>query len=93
MRDNDATDKRYRLYDEHLVRNIMLSTALSVIEYIRENPHADSDEICDFIDANAENIMGDTVRHMKSIDDSPAKGGEDDTDEDSGDWLSNEKDQ
>jgi hypothetical protein len=91
MRDNNTKGRRYRLYDEHLVRNIMLSTAISVIEYIRENPHADSDEICDFIEANAENIMGDTVRHMKSMDDPAAKGGDDDTDEDSGEWLSNEK--
>jgi hypothetical protein len=93
MRNNDAKNRRYRLYDEHLVRNIMMSTAISVIAYVRENPNADSDEICDFIDANADNIMGDTVRQMKGIGDPPAKEEGDDTDEDSGDWLSNEKEQ
>ena len=91
MRDNNAKDRRYRLYDEHLVRSIMLTAVIAAMEYIRENPHADSDEICDFVEANAENIMGDTVRHMKNIDDPAAKGGEDDADEDGGEWLSNEK--
>ena len=84
-------NKRYRLYDEHLVHNIMLSSALSVIEYIRENPHADSDEICDFIDANAENIISDTVRHLKNMDDLPEKDWEDDKDEEGGEWPSDEK--
>ena len=91
MREEKAQNKRYRLYDEHLVHNIMLSTSLSVIEYLRENPHADYDEICDFIEANTENIISDTVRHLKSMDDLPAKDGEDDTDEDGGEWLSNDK--
>ncbi|MBN1128790.1 MAG: hypothetical protein JXA71_07375 [Chitinispirillaceae bacterium] len=92
MRENNAKDGRYRLYDEHLVRNIMLTAVISAMEYIRENPHADSDEICDFIEANAENIIGDTVRQMKNIDDSTVKDGEDDADEDGREWLSNEKD-
>ena len=91
MREEKAQNKRDRLYDEHLVRSVMLSTALSVIEYLRENPHADYDEICDFIDVNAADIISDTVGHLKSMDDLPAKGGEDDTDEDSGEWLSNDK--
>jgi hypothetical protein len=45
--------KRCRLYDENLVHSIMLSTGLSIVEYLRENAHADSDEICDFVEANA----------------------------------------
>jgi hypothetical protein len=91
MREEKAQNKRYRLYDEHLVRNIMLSTALSVIEYLRESPHADYDEICDFIDANTENIISDTVRHLKSIDELPAKDGEDDNNDNGDEWLSNDK--
>jgi hypothetical protein len=90
MRDSDPKDRRYRLYDEHLVRTIMLSAAIAVSEYLRENPGADSDEVCDFIDANAESIMSDTVNHMKSIDDAAANDGKDDAEE-GGDWLSDGK--
>ena len=76
--------KRCRLYDENLVHNIMLSTGLSVIEYMRENTKVDSDEICDFIESNAETIISDTIRHLKSMDDPKTKdnkGKENDTDE------------
>ena len=61
--------KRCRLYDENLVHNIMMSTGLSVLEYLRENANADSDEICDFIEANAEMIVNDTISHLKSLND------------------------
>ena len=61
--------KRCRLYDENLVHNIMMSTGLSVLEYLRENANADSDEICDFVEANAEMIVSDTISHLKSMND------------------------
>ena len=84
------SNKRYRLYDEHLVHSIMLSTGLSVIEYVRENSHADSDEICDFIEANAEDIIDDTVRHLKSMNDFHEKDW-DDKEEDSGELPFSDK--
>ena len=59
--------KRCRLYDENLVHNIMLSTGLSVLEYVRENSNVNSDEICDFVESNAETIVNDTISHLKGM--------------------------
>jgi hypothetical protein len=59
--------KRCRLYDENLVHNIMLSTGLSVLEYVRENANVNSDEICDFVESNAEIIVNDTISHLKEM--------------------------
>jgi hypothetical protein len=92
MLEENAKNKKYRLYDEHLVRNIMLTTALSVWEYVRENPGADSDEICDFVDANAADIVSDTVKHLKGLDDSDEKGLTDDSEEDGADWSPDVRD-
>jgi hypothetical protein len=78
--------KRCRLYDENLVHNIMLSTGLSVIEYLRENHNADSDEVCDFLETNAEVIINDTIRHLKNINDFPEKNDEEAKSGDAGDW-------
>jgi hypothetical protein len=55
----------------------MLSTGLSIVEYMRENASADSDEICDFVEANAEVIISDTIRHLKSLNEYHEKNGED----------------
>ncbi|MBN1128502.1 MAG: hypothetical protein JXA71_05920 [Chitinispirillaceae bacterium] len=86
------SSKRCRLYDENLVHNIMLSTGLSVVEFMRDNGNADSDEVCDFVEANAEVIINDTIRHLKSINDFQAKG-EDDTKSgsDTKDWPGKEE--
>lgn len=75
--------KRCRLYDENLVHNIMLSTGLSVLEYVRENINVNSDEICDFVETNADMIVNDTISHLKGMgnekekNDAPAADGED----------------
>ncbi len=71
------TNKRCKLYDENLVHNIMLSTGLSIVEYFRGNANADSDEICDFVEANAEVIISDTIRHLKNMNEFHEKTGED----------------
>jgi len=56
-----------RLYDEHLLKNIMLSTGLSVLEYIRENDgELDNDDICEFIETNAAAIIDDTIDHLSA---------------------------
>jgi hypothetical protein len=81
--------KRCKLYDENLVHNIMLSTGLSVLEYIRENAKADSDEVGDFVTANAEVIITDTIRHLKE-----ATGQTQPEDEEGmRDWPSNEEEE
>ncbi len=58
--------KHCRLYDENLVHNIMVSTGLSILEYIRENGDLDSDDICEFIEANAPGIIEDTIESLNS---------------------------
>ena len=71
--------KHCRLYDENLVHNIMVSTGLSVIEFLRENRHANTNEICEFVEVNAPHIIEDTIDHLNSIegtnDQEPAEGG------------------
>jgi hypothetical protein len=81
--------KRCRLYDENLVHNIMVSTGLSVLEYLRENTHSDSDEVCDFVEANAETIIGDTIKHLKNMTDLQSKH-EEDTQGDGEEWSESE---
>jgi hypothetical protein len=60
--------KHCRLYDENLVHNIMLSTGLSVLEYLRENKNVDDDDICEFIEMNAETIIEDTIEQLNNED-------------------------
>jgi hypothetical protein len=86
--------KRCRLYDENLVHNIMVSTGLSVLEYLRENTHSDSDEICDFVEANAEVIINDTIKHLKGMTDlQEEKGDEEIKEEGSDEWSQGEEGQ
>jgi hypothetical protein len=53
-----------KLYDENLVRNIMISTGLSIIEYIKQFKSADAVDICDFIEQNADHIIENTIEDM-----------------------------
>ncbi|MFP4013295.1 MAG: hypothetical protein ACLFVQ_04360 [Chitinispirillaceae bacterium] len=69
-----------RLYDENLVHNIMMSTGLSILEYIRENGALDNEDICEFIEVNAPTIIEDTIEHLNSAEDS------EDDDEDEESW-------
>jgi len=45
----------------------MVSTGLFVFEYIRENKTTDSDEICEFVEINAHNIIEDTIEHLNNL--------------------------
>ena len=80
------SSKRCRLYDENLVHNIMLSTGLSVVEFIKENNGSDSDDVCDFVEANAEIIINDTIRHLKNINEYREKDGDEAKNSDTGEW-------
>jgi hypothetical protein len=53
-----------KLYDENLVRNIMISTGLSIIEYIKQFKNVDAVDICDFIEQNADHIIDNTIDDM-----------------------------
>jgi hypothetical protein len=58
------TGKQCKLYDENLVRNIMISTGLSIIEYIKQCKVVDTLDVCDFIEQNAHNIISNTIEDM-----------------------------
>lgn len=58
------TGKQCKLYDENLVRNIMISTGLSIIEYIKQCKVVDTLDVCDFIEQNAQNIINNTIDDM-----------------------------
>jgi hypothetical protein len=68
--------KYCKLYDENLVRNIMISTGLSIIEYIKQFKSADAVDICDFIEQNADHIIENTIEDMnhESLDGPQAPG-------------------
>ena len=50
-----------RLYEEKLVREIMISTALCIQELIMDDPKAGEDEICEFVEANYQSIIDETI--------------------------------
>lgn len=61
--------KHCRLYDENLVHNIMLSTGISIMEFIRKNKNAGYDEICEFVELNSHAIIEDTIEQLNNADD------------------------
>jgi hypothetical protein len=61
--------KHCRLYDENLVHNIIVSSGLSVVEYLKEHGEADTDEICEFLEINANTIIEDTIEQLNNSDD------------------------
>mgnify|MGYP000300734141 CR=1 FL=1 len=63
--------KHCKLYDENVVRNIMISTGLSVFEYLKLNREVDAGEICEFVELNAEGIIDNTIEDMNSVADTP----------------------
>lgn len=58
--------KHCRLYDENLVHNIMISTGMSVLEYMKENKFANTDDICEFVEFNARTIIEDTIEQLNT---------------------------
>ena len=65
------TGKQCKLYDENLVRNIMISTGLSIIEYIKQCKVVDTLDVCDYIEQNAQRIISNTIEDMN---DDPSTG-------------------
>jgi hypothetical protein len=60
--------KHCRLYDENLVHNIMISTGLSIVDFLKHNQSASSEEICEFVEENAGHIIEDTIEHLNAVD-------------------------
>lgn len=57
--------KHKRLYDESLVRNIMLASAYCVKDLVDENPNFNDDDIYEFIENNYMNIIQDTLEEVR----------------------------
>jgi len=53
-----------RLYDENIVRNIMISTGVSIMEFVKDHKAANTDQVCKFIENNAEHIISETIKNL-----------------------------
>jgi len=56
--------KSCRLYDEELVHNIMISTGLSIVEYVKQSKSVDAIDICEFVERNAGSIIAHTIEDI-----------------------------
>ena len=65
-----------RLYDENLVHNIIMSAGLAVADFLSDHRHADADEICEYLEMNADSIIEDTIEQLNNGDDYPEREGE-----------------
>ena len=54
--------ERLKMYDEDLVREIMISTALCIQELLMDDPQARQDDIFEFVETNFQHIITETLR-------------------------------
>jgi hypothetical protein len=54
-------NERVKMYDEELVKEIMLSTALCVHEMLRDDPQARVDDIYEFVESNFHQLIDETL--------------------------------
>ena len=54
-----------KLYDDDVVHAIMTSTAIAVMDWLRENRDADEEDLCDFVEANADGIIADALADLE----------------------------
>jgi len=66
--------KRCRLYDEEIVRNIMVSTGMSVFEFLKKNRNLDVDDVCEYVDLHADGIIEDTIEDLNDRIEEPPGG-------------------
>jgi hypothetical protein len=59
--------KHCKLYDEQLVKNIMISAGLMTLNYLKDKKVVDKEDICEFIEVNADSIIEDTLSEMDDI--------------------------
>ena len=53
---------RLKMYDEDLVREIMISTALCIQELLMDDPNARQDDVFEFVESNFQHIIAETLR-------------------------------
>jgi hypothetical protein len=44
----------------------MISTGMSVVEYMKDHKYANSDDVCEFVEFNARNIIDDTIDQLNT---------------------------
>lgn len=76
-----------RLYDEQLVRNIMISTGLTILEHIAQHGAADPKDICSFIEMHADTIIEDTILDMNSLEAGADEEESDESDDQDDGWF------
>jgi hypothetical protein len=72
------------MYDEELVKEIMISTALCVQELMMDDPQAAQDDIFDFVETNFQHIITETLRAERERETEMAGEGENPAADDSG---------
>lgn len=72
-------DNTKKLYEEALVKEIMISTAICVQDLIQDNANISEEEICLFLEENYPNIIEETLSAEVE-----------DEEEDSDTWMENE---
>jgi len=61
-READILQEHLKMYDEDLVKEIMISTALCVQELLMDDPQAEQDDVFDFVETNFKNIIMETLK-------------------------------
>lgn len=51
-----------KMYEEDLVREIMISTALCIQELLMDDPKARQDDVFEFVETNFQHIITETLR-------------------------------
>jgi hypothetical protein len=51
-----------KMYEEDLVREIMISTALCIQELLMDDPRARQDDVFEFVETNFQQIITETLR-------------------------------
>ena len=44
----------------------MISTGVSIMEFVKKNKSADTEEICEFIEFNADDIIAETIKNLSN---------------------------
>lgn len=57
----------YKLFDENLVRNILITSGISLFEFMKKNKQADINEVCNFINDNSDIFIKETIENMKDM--------------------------
>ena len=63
--------KQCKLYDENIVRNIMVSTGMAVYEFMQKNKAPGEEDICEYVEESAADIIAKTIADMNAFEENP----------------------